>query len=377
MKKLPSIKLRRIGCVLLSFLIFTRVGLTVFRNWQKYFSVYNFEAYKKVYESSQYVVRQPAGWIPDEAIYSYAAGAYLRGVNPILVNPEHPPLGKYIISLFICLFNREKLSILVCGVLSIILFLVLTKIVLNDNFWALFAVALLVYERLFIEQFVYIPLLDIIQLPFIFLSFIFFIKALSRSKFFFLTGLFLGAVAATKFYSTACLIFVSWVLFLVLFEKDKKKIFSFFLSLPLVFLVLAASYFRYFILGGTPRKFLGVLKWIFLFHKGKGISFLHFWALIFLNKWRVWWGERAFIPCVQWQVSWPISILGAILTAIFYFFKKEPFWGNLKIGVIISWTLVYLIFLSLTQVSPRYLISLLPFSHLVLVYGMGQLFKRK
>lgn len=366
---------RTVLSLILGTLVVLRFGRVIRDNWNSYFSHYDFKSAEEIFLKSQYILPKPSGWIPDEAVYSYAAGAYLRGTNPILVNPEHPPLGKYIISLFILLFNRANLSILTLGLLSVFLFFLLAEIVLNDTLLALSSVILLLFERLFIEQFIYIPLLDIIQLPFIFLSFIFFIKGLSSPKLFFWANLFLGFVASTKFYLTACLIFISWVLFLAIFVRDKKEIVYFLLFSPLILLVLAISYFRYFMLGGNPRKFLGVLKWIFLFHKGKGISFLHFWALIFLNRWRVWWGEKAFIPCVQWQITWPVSIIGAILTGVFYLLKKKTFLGNLKIGVIIAWVLVYLVFLSFSQVSPRYLIVLLPFSHLVFVYGVKQVFK--
>lgn len=368
-------RIKFLSSLCLVFFILFRLGGVIRANWDSYSTKYNFKAFEKIYLQSQYVSLNPSGWIPDEAVYSYAAGAYLRGVNPILINPEHPPLGKYIISLFILLFNRANLSVLVFGLLTVFLFFILGQIVLADAFWSLVSVAILISERLFVEQFIYLPLLDIFQLAFIFLSFIFFIKGLTRPRFFLLANLFLGCTSATKFYLTAFLVLLSWVLFLGVCNKKRKTIFSFFLSLPFIFLVPLASYFRYFMLGGNLRDFWGVQKWIFLFHQGKNLSPFYFWALVFCNRWRVWWGEKRFISCVQWQITWPISILVAFFIS-FLFFKKKPFWNNKKIGVIISWFLIYLLFLSVGQVSPRYLIPLLPFSHLIFVYGVSRRWKR-
>ena len=362
--------------LLLTLFVIYRVGGVIRENWSSYFAKYNFEALKKVYLNSQYVSPHPSGWIPDEAVYSYAAGAYLKGVNPILVNPEQPPLGKYILSLFILLFGREKLAILVFGVLTIILFFVLARMILDDVFWALCSVALLVWERIFLEQFIYVPLLDIFQLFFIFLSFICFLKALENSWFFPLATFTLGFVMAVKFWITGFLLALSYLFFLIFLLRDERKLFYFCLSLPLVFLPLVLSYFRLFQLGGNLRQIFAIQKWIFLYHREKVSSPFSFWLLVLCNKWHIWWGNRGFIPSVQWQITWPVSIVGSLFVIILYFLKRKVFWGNLKIGVILVFISVYLLFLSFVQISPRYLLPLLPFSHLSIVYGGEKIWRR-
>lgn len=370
-------KARLVLALVLIFGIVLPLGATIKNKWPAYWAEYNFKSLEKVYLASQYVSTDPSGWIPDEAIYSYAAGAYLQGANPILVDPSQPPLGKYILAFFIHFFNREKLAVLVFGFLAVFLFFLLAKMVLGDSLWALWAVFLLIMERLFVEQFIYVPLLDIFQLTFIFLAVIFFIKALANPRFFFGASLALGLVAATKFWVTALVIFLSWLFFLIFIDRDKKKIGWFLASLPIGFLPWAGSYWRFFQEGGSLRGFFGVQKWILAYHGHKVSSPFSVWRLIFFNQWPTWWGEKKVIPSPQWQISWPISVFGALLVSLGYFLKKKPFWGDFRVGVIITWILLYLLFLSVAQISPRYLIPLLPFAHLVSVYGVKRAWERK
>jgi hypothetical protein len=281
------------------------------------------------------------------------------------------------LALSIHLFNREKPAVLVFGLGAILLFFVLGKMVLADSFWALVAVFLLVWERLFTEQFIYIPLLDIFQLTFILLAFTFFIKSLAKPRFFGLASFSLGLVAGTKFWITAATIGFSWLFFLIVVDCDRKKFACFLASLLVVLVPWVASYCRFFEDGGSLRGFFGVQKWIFDYHCHKVSSPLSVWRLIFLNQWPTWWGEKTVASSTQWQVTWPVSVLGAVLVSLGFLLKKKPFWGDPKIGAIISWVLIYLLFLSVTQISPRYLIPLLPFSHLVLVYGFKEILGRK
>ena len=98
-------KKRLITFVLLSILLirFFKLMPPVKELFQK---SYNDEALEKVYYSSQYILENPKGSIPDDTIYNFTAGYYLRGGSPILVNPEQPPLGKYLLALSILLFQN-------------------------------------------------------------------------------------------------------------------------------------------------------------------------------------------------------------------------------------------------------------------------------
>src|SRR5258708_23471717 len=105
--------------VLLSAITYN-VSIVVIANKQKYFSFdfwQRFPILRQTYLDSQYVNKHPKGWIPDEAVNAYAGGAYIQGVSPILIAPDTPPLGRYLIGLSAIIFNNENIIILffACG----------------------------------------------------------------------------------------------------------------------------------------------------------------------------------------------------------------------------------------------------------------------
>ena len=73
-------KQRFITIILVMFIII-RFGFLIYQS-RSYFqgSYWNaYEAYKNAYLNSQYISIHPTASIPDETLYSYAAGAYLKG----------------------------------------------------------------------------------------------------------------------------------------------------------------------------------------------------------------------------------------------------------------------------------------------------------
>jgi len=115
--------LRKLIFIILLGVIFFNVSSTVFSLRTKYFSTdywQNFPALEKVFLSSQYVNKHATGFIPDEIAFSYAGGKLIKGTSPVLVVPDAPPLGKYIIGLSTILFNNDRTFILVSAILSLI-----------------------------------------------------------------------------------------------------------------------------------------------------------------------------------------------------------------------------------------------------------------
>src|SRR5476651_2477550 len=66
----------------------------------------NFNILQQSYLDSQYVNKHPKAWLPDEVVFSYAGGALIRGVSPVLVVVDAPPLGKYLIGISAVLFDN-------------------------------------------------------------------------------------------------------------------------------------------------------------------------------------------------------------------------------------------------------------------------------
>src|SRR3989344_1046316 len=88
-----------ISFVLISIIIYN-IGSVIVSQQHKYLSYNYWQGFlelEKLYLGSQYVNKHPEAWILDEMLNAYAGGAQIKGISPILINPDTPPLGRYII----------------------------------------------------------------------------------------------------------------------------------------------------------------------------------------------------------------------------------------------------------------------------------------
>lgn len=366
---------RFIFLALLGIIVFN-VGSTVWNLREKYFSSnywQRFPALEKSYLGSQYVNKHPVGWVPDEAIQAYAGGAFIRGMNPIYVLPDTPPLGKYLIGFSALIFNNENAVILLCSIMSLVLLYVLGLQIFNSKLLALISPFFLSFEPFFKNQLVFAPLLDIIQLVFLLSAFIFFNRALNSKKsllFFFLANVFVGFFISTKFFITGVVIEAAFYLVLLM-KKDKKRLLELTLTVPIAVTILLLSYIRVLLLGYPFMKFLGIQKWIFLYHKSQLILPFSIWSLVLFNKWYVWYGSKPIISDPQWLITWPTVTLLTISTTILGIIKKIKLSENML--VLISYSILYFAFFSFGQISSRYLVILIPVLYVISVYGISQL----
>ena len=358
--------------IFLGIVIFNVVS-TVWSLRVKYFSSdywQRFPALKKTYLSSQYVNKHPVGWSPDETIEAYAGGAFIKGINPVYVLPDTPPLGKYLIGLSALLFNNENTVILLCSILSLILLYALSYQIFRSSVLALGPPFLLSFEPIFKNQLVYAPLLDIIQLIFLLSAFIAFNKALFSKKslpFLLLANIFVGCFISTKFFITGVPIEAAFYLVL-LFKKDRKRLLELTFTLPIAVFILLLSYARVFAFGYTINKFLGIQKWVFLYHKSQLILPFSIWPLILLNKWYVWYGNKPVISDPQWLVTWPIVTLITIATAALGILRKIKISQNA--WAIIVWTILYFVLFSFGEITSRYFVILIPILYIIALYGI-------
>ncbi len=360
--------------ILLLLVISYQVGSVILPNFRAYITPYYtdeiFYQLEKVFNQSQYRQKESPAIIPDETVFSYAAGAYLRGVDPIYINSEHTPLGKYFIALSILAFKNDKTIIIPAAILTLFALWLLGKLVLGDAALALIPVIIMSSEKLFLNQLRVTPLLDIIQLPFIFLSMYFFIKEDFRSKYWF-TALFLGIVVATKTIVPGLLLILSFCLYLIL-RKSIHNLVRFIAFLPISGLVFILSYSKTFLDGYTFWDFIGFQKWIFLYQKSRLIFPFSVWRLIFLNQWQTWWGDMRFLKAEDWQITWPVFTAFVLILLLLVFtrrFKLEA--GAL---LLIIWFMVYSVFLSLGTVVSRFLLPFLPIAYILGVYLVRELF---
>ncbi len=167
--------------VLIIGLMVLNICVAIFDSKDKYLN-FNFrdesKAMKEIYENSQYVSKKPKYIIPDETINTYAGWEYLKGVNPVLIAADTPPLGRYMIGLSGFLFNNVNIVTVIFSVLSLFLMFLVGKQIFRSSLIALIPPLLFSFEPIFKNQIVYSPLLDIFQLVFLLLIFYFF-KAIS------------------------------------------------------------------------------------------------------------------------------------------------------------------------------------------------------
>lgn len=331
-----------------------------------------FSTLKKTFNDSIYVNKK-GQFIPDFIIYSYAGGAFIQGTSPILIIPETPPLGKYLVGLSILIFKNEHVIILFSGILSLFMLYMIGKQFFSKLI-ALLPPFFLSFEPLFKNQFVFTPLLDIIHLMFLLLAFYFFIKAVNAQKHtllnFFLANLFLGGFISTKFFGVGAAIIAAWYVSVIL-SKNKRHFMYLTLTFPISVLFLLSTYIRVLFTNYPLSQFLGIQKWIFLYNKGHMQHPFSVWTLLLFNKWQTWWGSNAILSDTQWNILWPITVVVTFLTIILYIFKKIP--HKRGVEAIMAWIIFYLALLSLSDSTVRYFVILLPMLYLISVFGLENL----
>lgn len=357
----------------LLFVIVFNIGTVIWQYKGKYTSSDYWERYptlRKMYYDSIYANKNGT-WMPDESLYAFNGGALLRGENPILVNPEVPPTGKYLVGLSALLFNNENIIILISGILSLVFVFLLGKQIFYSSITPLIPPALLSFEPIFLNQFIYTPLLDIIHLLFLLTTFYFFNRTLGKKHTIFLgftlTMIFFGLFISTKFFGVGIPVVIAFYTTLLL-QKNFKAAKIFTITFPISILILLMSYIRVLMNGYPLMKFLGIQKWIFLYNKGHLQFPLSIWPLILFNKWHVWWGDIPILAEVQWRISWPIITVVSLLTILLYVVKK--FERKIEVEVLMIWIITYLLFLSFGNASARYLVILIPILYIVSVFGI-------
>lgn len=324
---------------------------------------YEIKGYEAVYKGSQYA--GGPGLVPDQTVYLYAAGAFIEGENPLKINPEVPPLGRYLLGLSILVFSNTNYLIVMCALFSLVMLYVLSKKVLNSSIASLVVVLLFSSEKLFLDQLRVVPLLDIIQLPFILLALYFYLRAVEEKKnvYFAAAGLALGFVASIKVMITAILIGASWVLYSVIRKQFKDLVKLIIITAPFSFFVLVVSYIRILMDNYSFWYFLLVQKWVFLYQQGKIQYPFSAWRLLMFNQWQAWWGDYSILRADDWSIWWPIITVVSFSYIIYKIFTKEK-WSTIE-GIIASWILTYSILISFGTISTRHLLPFLPFLYLL------------
>lgn len=342
--------------------------------WQRYPEL------KRMYGESQYMMKKWKYWLPDETVYAYAAGAYVRGANPILVEPTQPPLGKYLIGLSVIVTGNENMIVPVFFVLMLTAIYLLVIELTGSIPVALMTVFVSLFERLFTDQLKVTPLLDIFFVPCILLAVVSALKSYRKRPMMLLVSFFfLGAAMMIKAWMIGA-VFAAVITGYTVF-RNPHYIRYLIAGFALVFCIAFLTYFRLLLSGSTPVDVLRVQKWIFWYYSGRHGGFFTVWPLIFANRWYTWWGDVPVISDKNWSLSWPVVSGLGLFAGIRMLLDRTRRAGPAMHLTALS-LFAYAVFMSLGQASARYLLPFLPFAYAAsawlvwTVLGKTPLFRR-
>ena len=291
--------------------------------------------------------------VSDSSLYGYVGYKYINGANPSLLNPEHPPLAKYLIGYSIRTFGNEHYIGIGLGFIILVLVAVVAYQIHGSFLAASFALFLTSLFPLFTDQIIHGPQLELYQLFFFLLVMHMLLMWMKEKKIVFniFAGLFFGMLLSTKTVLPFFLLFSAWII-LSFFKQWKVAL----MVIGIGTITFVATYYRYFVLGGTVRSFLGVQKYIVLYYGNSHIPLFEFAGnylrLIFTGSWKFWDAARTVSLYSEWNILWPlIFIIG--ISRLHTQWKRH---GNSHL--LIYFFILYNIFVFFVPVFPRYLLLL-------------------
>ncbi len=291
--------------------------------------------------------------VSDSFLYSYVGYKYINGANPSLLNPEHPPLAKYLIGLSIGKFGNEH----TVGIVLAFVILLLSGVISYQIFGSLLKAGATLFVMsvfpLFTDQIIHGPQLELYQLFFFLLCIHMMLMGREKKKvlFYVLAGVFFGMLLSTKTLLPFLILFGIWLF--IIFWNKKKKLWIILVAGAITF---CFTYYSYFMQGGTLRTFLGLQKYIVMYYGNAHIPFVEFAGnylrLIFTGSWKFWDSARTVSAYSEWNLLWPLIYLVGL-------YKLKIHWiKNNKTHLLIWFFILYNLFVFYVPIFPRYLLLL-------------------
>lgn len=369
--------MKRLSKILLIVIAF-HLALTFFTHRGLLLTRFDPDYWQERFEFSQWQLPGSPRTIGDDGLYLYAGWRLAQGDDPTTINPEMPPMAKYLIGFSARFLGNGALLAFGQGLAAIGLFFLLARKLFTSTSRALLATALLALDPLFTSQ-LYQTMLDLSQLVFLIIFFLVLAKhPSSTGKTEYFRAIALGA--AFGFFSVTKLPVYSPFLVIIAagFYLKKKD----FVSLALFFLTAAfcglGAYGRYFSTGHSLFDWLSLQKWILAFYAKSGLPPNYASALttLMVNKYQNLF-SRGWETVNFWTPAWPAAVGGGLIGLGRKIVNKKP--GKTKA----VWTAVGFFTISVLAVNclvpfwPRYLVVLLPFLYLGLISAIGKLTRFK
>lgn len=333
----------------------------IFMNWHSYTTPYDPAYVRDQYDHSQWKIPKSIRPIDDATLYQ-VAGYDLAAKNEFYqVNPEVPPLGKYLYGWSILIFGNPYSITIPLFIATTIVFFALGKLVFNRTVFAAAATFLFTAEPLILGQ-LGVTLLDLPQLFFLLLHlYAMLLLIRSPSGWRYWSAIAVAGVALGGFLSVKIGFFAAALILADLFLLWRLR------QLPGLLIIggiagitYLTTYTGYLLAGNSVRDLLGAQKWMLSFYlnspsdpiPGMIIPML----LLGFNK--GWWPEAVWERVESWTILWPV-----FAAAPFILLKKKE-WTTVLSRPAYQYLGVFLIAmtacLAVVPLFARYLILLLP-----------------
>lgn len=346
-----------------------RLGFLIGLNHNILVAKVDLDAISSAYQHSQYNLGQAEffGDIDDDLLYTYAAHQLTQSLAPDQINPEVPPLIKYLYGLGLKYMERVAIVQLIISLVLIFALAYLGRLLNYDYLTILLGLNLLLWDRLFVGQ-MFTTMLDLPHgLTYILVAI--YVVKLGRQpqridSYRWLLGLALGLVALTKLWIGAILItpVVLWSIYRhrSSLSQSLRDYICVLLAGALVYLIVYAPTIfgpngieRLIMMEvSTVRLYAGYLSWYPWGEIGRIIMF---------GQWRIWWSDQLYQSVIQWWVVWPMATINAIYVVLLgrtAVTRSEKY---------VAWiVLIYLIGNWTHVVFPRYLLTVIPLMYLLL-----------
>lgn len=340
-----------------------------------------------LYSQSQYVIGERSkGGIGDDGLYAFAGYYYLFQKGDVSsVNFEHPPLGKYLIGLSILLFGNENIINIIYFLFLLLLTYKLSQILLSDRILSVLSVGILSLDSLFLDNLVR----SLLDLPFT-LFFVggvyFFLLGLKKSRFLYLSFIFLGAAFSTRFFPVLLIICLYLLLIIIVFQRKSIKTFikaSF--LIPIIYLISHISFFFYH---PSVVEFLRHKKWMLAWFTGTPIITGNIWRNIFTG----WYIDSTgkLVVNEHWMLVVPVVVVFAMVS-IFHVIPnlfrnlsvnrqilkqvQDDFEHRANLGIIYGLCIIFLLYITvLTGGLQKFLMPIYPILIILAVGNCASLY---
>lgn len=339
-----------------------------------YFQKYDSAYWQKRYEESGWA----KGWeaeegLGDAELYAYAGWRQIQGDDPTKINAEMPPLGKYFLGLSILLFKNQYFASLIFGALFLLLTFLISRKILLDLSWSLIPVFLLSLDGLFREDLA-TSMLDLPFAVFVTLAFYLLLKGRENPRWYPALAGSLAAVSGTKMYLAGFGLtgaITLYLAFLFLFFRY-RDLFWFLISLPIFLLVYFGSYMVYFLNHHNLWDFKYLHFWVRHFARVQVTNYppLEILRILYLGKWKTWWGGSGVIAVQSWNPLWTTGGILAPAAGVISLLKRD-----LNSFILVLWVLTFLGIYSFGVPYPRYLLPILPAIYILCVLAVKKLWE--